>query len=657
MGCSTDTGGAPPAESAPSTRAPTGRVSSPIYGDDTQRDNDGGGDTFFEDTVVYLDSGCSGTLITPTLVLASAHCPDPTLVLIGPHRADDPATPGNTWRAIYPVQSTVRMGTGADTQDDLLLVTLSKPVLTHAYSARPFYWTNWLVGPAQTFTWNDSSAQFGIAGWSPYSGPKICHLDDPPEDGPTDDEHTYWRQFAEPMNENAFVSYSSIIQMDPDNHNKFTSGDSGGPLYTILPSGVRRVIGVASRTECALQLDLSFKRYNYYTDVTHGATHDWIASQADDTANRTYDWLDRHGRLGAPYWKGEVDYLGPCTTPNGYELPSTNTPPAWNQDLDCDHWYDVHDNCPRDYNPGQEEDANGKGLACAGRAKLDWNPNDPQPAHLEIPLGGPCRTDSPECPIGVCGFVEVAGQLWESNGAPPYPDPAYQGSYVRIDTSSVEYKLIADITPNLAGSEWYYPPEAEAKCIPLTSIASIPNPSLCTISTNSIESGPYTETINLHPGSDSFNLMSGLIGNIGLPDSTTADATILRVTNGSAATVLTQTRTIGTRRRHFIGESLSIACPGWTHKFAGAAASMRVSASSSPATRVLVEGADAAHAECFLTGFNGPWGEYSVVAAQPTARIYRDPLTNDILMTVTPSGISGNSQRVEAYATCIDLSP
>jgi hypothetical protein len=46
------------------------------------------------------------------------------------------------------------------------------------------------------------------------------------------------------------------------------------------------------------------------------------------------------GTFHPDYWKGEVDYTGPCDTA---------------RDSDCDHWYDEHDNCPTFYNPDQIE--------------------------------------------------------------------------------------------------------------------------------------------------------------------------------------------------------------------------------------------------------------------------------------------------------------
>ncbi len=84
-----------------------------------------------------------------------------------------------------------------------------------------------------------------------------------------------------------------------------------------------------------------------WTDLTREPTATWIRDQMRATV--TDHWRAQHG-VGADYWKGDVDYTGPCQTI---------------ADSDCDHWYDAHDNCPTVANIDQADaNDNGIGDAC-----------------------------------------------------------------------------------------------------------------------------------------------------------------------------------------------------------------------------------------------------------------------------------------------------
>lgn len=183
----------------------------------------------------------------------------------------------------------------------------------------------------------------GIAGWSPNSNHdttirqsafygSIYHYPGYPGGGPGTPSGQYW------------VHAQGSGNLEP--------GDSGGPLFWQKADGTRQVIGVAGGT---IQLpfaidgfDCTFNKCDMWTDVTRGNLARWVREQMEDRS-RSVAWLQAHGRaftfesdgtLHPDYWKGEVDYTGPCDV---------------TRDTDCDHWYNEHDNCPTYYNPVQLE--------------------------------------------------------------------------------------------------------------------------------------------------------------------------------------------------------------------------------------------------------------------------------------------------------------
>src|SRR4029079_16457621 len=86
----------------------------------------------------------------------------------------------------------------------------------------------------------------------------------------------------------------------------------------------------------------------YWADTTRGDKHQWILDTLMDTS-RSPAWMAQNERTA--YWKGEVDYFGPCNV---------------NRDSDCDHWFNSHDNCPNTFNLDQAEGTGGWGVACPG---------------------------------------------------------------------------------------------------------------------------------------------------------------------------------------------------------------------------------------------------------------------------------------------------
>lgn len=151
-------------------------------------------------------------------------------------------------------------------------------------------------------------------------------------------------------------------------------GDSGGPLYRVLPDGRRDIIGVSHSGTADKADPTPDTGDQYWADITAPANRDWIIANALDSSvdgGHTAAWLAQHGK-GADFWFGEVDYVGECKL---------------DVDRDCDGWYDrqrppgqaqvvLHDNCPVTFNADQRDsNDDGIGDACA---KCWWDPNNDQ---------------------------------------------------------------------------------------------------------------------------------------------------------------------------------------------------------------------------------------------------------------------------------------
>jgi hypothetical protein len=315
-----------------------------------------------------LPAGCTGTLITPLIVLTASHCINGSKRPAGNGKVCDPdnlpsifvganasaAADLENPRRTQSVETRIVGCANVDEYGiDMALVFLdpAKPVVEQAKIVRPS-----LASPSAGGK-DDNGGDYGsigIAGWSPYG-----------HDGVTQDPTSLLNRQVAIFNKITLHHYPGNPDEPAGQYWEHTvagvgetAGDSGGPLFVVRPDGTRDPIGVYSGS--STWPDCGLYGCSYWTDITRGFNAQWIRDHVMDSAHGGHSpkWLVKHGKVN-DFWYGEVDYTGPCDQA---------------KDQDCDHWYNEHDNCPLAANPDQKDsNDDGIGDACS---PCPWDPTN-----------------------------------------------------------------------------------------------------------------------------------------------------------------------------------------------------------------------------------------------------------------------------------------
>ena len=369
---------------------------------------------------------CTGTLLTPRLVLTAASCKN---------AAKAGATPVVGIGGRIPFRETIEssafitLGTPAAepslSGQDLGIVVLKNYVLDDAAWRHPSF-TSPLPQGAPSQSKLEVFANLGLAGWSSLDpGGSVLPFATNARQAYHEDTMSLWRYWTLGAStaKEPFWVYKSYTE---DGIPKYglSPGDNGAPLFMRNAAGDRDVVGVASilgdpadpavRPQgldaiqtCAAISPGTLTSCTGFVDVTNATIKAWIRAQSLDTT-RTAVWLSRHPRLDkSELWTGDLDYFGPCRT---------------DVDPDCDHVLEKNvdgsrrDNCPTVANPGQEDsDDDNRGDSCPD---CDYDNEckiccmSPTPSRFACPTFTKPRTcimpdiyvqRSPVCQSGTCG--------------------------------------------------------------------------------------------------------------------------------------------------------------------------------------------------------------------------------------------------------------
>lgn len=343
----------------------------------------------------YPGATCTGTLITPSLLLTANHCvlgavgcsnpsDPPHAVVVGqairvgpvsasPHALQpDFATPWLEESRIVQYRSmpggpTVCPGTGTndDVDTDLALVDIYPPVVNAKLSGAAVAYPRF---PRLTPIVPYATQTIRIAGWGLTTSGDLATV----------------RQVNGPFALTGFLDAdgNGDIRLTLRNDGRpggTDGGDSGGPLWLLREDGEYDQVGVCFGGS---------GNVDYWTNLTRDDNNLWLANNAADP--------EKPGR-----YRGQSDYVGPCDP---------------GRDADCDHIDDapvcaivdgkrtckVNDNCPGHYNPAQfpSPDADGDGFP---DGLLSDGDNDGVPDYCD---------DEPQCSY----LLSVEGKDYDGDG-------------------------------------------------------------------------------------------------------------------------------------------------------------------------------------------------------------------------------------------------
>jgi hypothetical protein len=323
-------------------------------------------------TVVALENptrpgvACSGTLITPLVVLTASACVAPAKA--GP-QPNVRVGADFTTAKIYASKQNADVLTGPGAAEiALVYLDPTHPVLEEAKSARQ------MLTLPEPLPWdpNDPETAYdfrnmGVAGWSPLG-----------EDGqPRGTTANIRQQFTRAvLRVHTADGETTWVRDVTANDGALVEGDLGGPIFVTDTAGARQVLGVATKIgvapSAATGCPSTAQRCDVWAAVTTDVVRAWIQAKLQvNPGDRTPRWFAAHrssrlrfvgGQVIPDWWTGEVDYTGECK-------------PAL--DADCDHWYDyelddqerpttvARDNCHGWWNPDQvDSDNDGVGDVC-----------------------------------------------------------------------------------------------------------------------------------------------------------------------------------------------------------------------------------------------------------------------------------------------------
>jgi hypothetical protein len=376
VACATSRGDAP--EHVGANASAVWNLDGDNYGDQTDADDPASNIVVSLAKTATGPSVCTGTLLTPRLVLTAASCKNDgkagalPYVRVGgrvPYRQTVASSAFHTFGAVASEPSLSGQDVGVVVLQDYVLepARIHHPPLT-----APAPLGSPAPGGLEVF------ASVGVAGWASTDpgGGSIPYAQNARQ-ALVSDPMSLWRYWLRSPSHEPFWVFKPYTD-DGVPKLGLALGDIGGPLFVKTADGHRNVIGVASILGDPPDLTLraqdlpaiaqctpfsrspgSVTSCSAWVDITSPAVKSWLLGKIADTT-RGATWLATHPRVGADQgsqlWIGDVDYYGACDTA---------------QDPDCDHIWNLNadhsarDNCPSLANIDQvDSDDDGLGDAC-----------------------------------------------------------------------------------------------------------------------------------------------------------------------------------------------------------------------------------------------------------------------------------------------------